>query len=143
MLKDKEPRLALFCFAWNIFACLIYESQGLCQGEAGELAIAEISADGSQWCAKAICIQLCKQCFLHLPVGFKRFARQGEENCSWGCEQRGGREPSHHPGSGCASSWGSRRQAQFRDPQNQSCLLKCGLLEVFVIIFSYFSHQKR
>lgn len=44
MLKDKEPRFALICFAWNIFAHLIYESQGLCQGEAGELAIVEISA---------------------------------------------------------------------------------------------------
>lgn len=55
MLKDGEPRFALFCFAWNIFAHLIYESQGLCQGEAGELASAEIAADGSQWCAKAMC----------------------------------------------------------------------------------------
>jgi len=55
MLKDEEPRFALFCFAWNIFARLIYESQGLCQGEAGELASAEIAADGSQWCAKAMC----------------------------------------------------------------------------------------
>lgn len=79
MLKDEEPRLALFCFAWDIFCSFDpCESGGLCQGEAGELPIGASPADGSQGCAEAICLPLCKRCFLHLRVGFKRFARQEE-----------------------------------------------------------------
>lgn len=64
---------------------------GLCQGEAGELATAASPAGGSQWCAEAICLPLCKRCSLHLRVGFKRFARreEGKKTRCWGCERGG------------------------------------------------------
>lgn len=69
--------------------------------------MAESSADGSQWCAEAICIPLCKRCFLHLPVGFKRFAWQEE-----------GKKTAAGAVSGVAGVKQVKQNSGKRDPQN-------------------------
>lgn len=70
----------MHCFALlGIFVLICCVRAGLWQGEAGELAMAEPAAEGSQWCAQAICIPLWKRRCLHLRAGFKRFARHEEK----------------------------------------------------------------
>lgn len=95
MLKDKEPRVALFCFAWNIFSMKIFHiSFSYCyfwyvkvRGYGKERLRAGHGGDfcrGSQWCAEAMCTPLCKWCSLHLRAGFKRFYLARAENTAAG-----------------------------------------------------------